>query len=98
MGSAALHRGNKCIREQLCADATKREFEFMDMLNSLAKYPDASNPPVPIKFAWDGRMWWAVAQKRGFSGYGYWYTSLHEAVRRWNVSITGYVRGEWIAQ
>ena len=97
MGAAAEMRGNAAIIVGLRADARPAEFDFMDHLNSLKKYPDAGTPFASIKFVSDGQYWWALDQKKGWAGRGYWYPSLREAVRRWNVNITGCANGEWLA-
>jgi len=67
----------------------------MDRLNELEKYSDAGIPLGSIQFAESHGGWWAVCPLTGF---GYFYKSLHEAVKRWNVVIVGYNDGVWEAE
>jgi hypothetical protein len=95
MGVAAYNRGSKAIREHINATRRPAEFLLMDDLNSLPKYEDAGQPFGPLVFQYDGRMWWALDPIRRFAGFGYWYPTLREAVRRWNVSVTSYDGTAW---
>lgn len=90
MGAAAQQRGDKAIRESL--PGRPAEFQKMDLLNALPKYPDAGTAPHPIIFACDKprNHWWALDPRLMWAGYGFGYGTLYEAVRRWNVSVVGY--------
>lgn len=97
MGAAAYNRGSRAISEQIDAEQRPVEFEIMDRLNALAKYPDAGRPFGPVRFiAGNGGFWIQDARKKD-AGFGYWYKTLTEAVRRWRVTITGYNCGAWEA-
>lgn len=100
MGAKAERRC-KAVAIVIGSDAARpTEFERMDSLNTLEKYPGAGTPYKPIKFAWDEchKAWWALDQEKGWNGYGYPYKTLRDAVRRWDVDIVGYKDGEWLAR
>jgi hypothetical protein len=96
MGAAAEHRGNAIIRRQL---EQKRpvEFEIMDRLNAMPKDEQARHPFGPILFRHDGNKVWALDPIKQYSGLGFWYPTLREAVRNWQVMITEYRHGDWYA-
>jgi hypothetical protein len=95
MGVAAYNRGSNVIREQIAAQERPVEFVMMDNLNAIPKYEDAGTPSDTIHFGYDERgVWWAECPKTGF---GYFYKSLREAVRRWRVVIRECRNGVWIA-
>ena len=94
MGVAAYNRGSAALARQLDAEQRPREFRFMDDLNRLPKYEDAGTPFGPIHFVWGNNGWWAQCPT---SGYGFWYATLREAVRRWRVCILAYEHGTWKA-
>ena len=94
MGIAAYNRGNKLITRQIEADRRPVEFEKMDMLNALPKYPKAPTPFGPVIFVFSHGVWWAECPVTGF---GYCYPALTNAVRSWNVTITEYNNGTWRA-
>lgn len=96
MGAGAYNRGSKAIREQINNDYPMRpvEFEMMDRLNGLPKYEDAGTPFGPVEIVHDNRgLWWVECPKTGF---GFWYKTLFEAVKRWNIRIVAY-NGAWLA-
>ena len=95
MGVAAYQRGNALIRRQFDADERKAEFQMMDNLNALPKFPDAGTPFGVIHFVHSHGVWFAECPVTGF---GYWYKTLREAVRRWRVTITEYRHGVWVAK
>jgi len=97
MGIAAYNRGSRAIAEQIRREYSPRpiEFEIMDRANALPKYPDAGTPFTNIDFAFSHGGCWAVCPKTGF---GYWYPTLFEAVRRWNVRLIGYTNGTYHAE
>jgi hypothetical protein len=95
MGAAAYNRGSKLIAEHLAANDRKAEFEFMEQLNNLQKYEDAGTPFASINFTPYRDGWWAECP---VTGYGHWYKTLREAVRRWNVEINGYDGKTWYAK
>lgn len=95
MGVAAYNRGTEVIRRSMAADDRPAEFGFMDRLNNLEKYPDAGSPPEDLVFTFSRGVWWVNCASRP-DGFGYWYKSLHEAVRRWRVQIVGFRSGVWL--
>lgn len=95
MGAAAYHRGSKAISAQIDADIRPVEFEVMDILNDTPKYSDCGTPFGPIRFVAHHNAFWAECSVTGF---GYPYPTLREAVKRWNVTITGYDNGVWLAE
>ena len=95
MGIAAYNRGSKAISDRLNQDLRPREFEIMDILNNLPKYPDAGTPFQTIHFDFVGGQCWAICPVTGF---GFCYPTLHEAVKRWRVEIVGMQNGVYIAE
>jgi len=95
MGVASYNRGSAVIRRRFAMEARPHEYEFMDDLNALPKYDDAGTPFDEIHFVSSHGGWFAECPKTGF---GYFYKSLREAVRRWNVSVYGYKNGKWLAK
>jgi hypothetical protein len=59
----------------------------MEQLNSLPKRAGAPKPFGPIHFAYGHGGVWAECPETGF---GYWYATLREAVRSFQVHITAY--------
>ena len=94
MGIAAYNRGSSALSNSLDREA-RVEFEIMDNLNALVKFPDAGTPFGPIWFSAGNGGVWAECP---VSGKGFWYRTIHEAVRRWNVQIVGFEYNHWIAQ
>ena len=95
MGIAAYNRGSKAISDLIDADQRPVEFDMMDMLNGLTKYYDAGTPFMPINFVPANGGFWAQCPVTGF---GFWYPTLHEAVKRWRVTITGFTNGIWLGE
>jgi hypothetical protein len=95
MGAAAEHRGNALVRRQIAAEPRPVEFQFMDELNALPKYPDAGTPFGEIRFVFSHNGWFAECP---ITEHGFWYRTLREAVRRWRVKVIGFDNGKWIAQ
>lgn len=96
MGIAAYNRGTERIRKD--ADARERDpaFILMEELNAIAKHPNAARPFGPIVFVYDGRSHWhALDPNKRFSGFGYWYRTLREAVSAWRVQVIEYRNGEY---
>lgn len=94
MGAAAYNRGSANIRRQIEAEQRPVEFEVMDELNALPRFPDAGTPFGLIEFVSDRGGFWAQCPVTGF---GFRYTTLREAVRRWRVEIIEYANGTWKA-
>ncbi len=94
MGIAAYNRGSNAISNQIDAQARPVEFEIMERLNALPKYADAGTPFGPIQFIAGNGGFWAECPK---SGFGFAYTTLAEAVRRWKVQIVAFDCGVWKA-
>lgn len=67
----------------------------MSELNALPKFEDAGTPFSEVHFIVGHGGWWAECPTTGF---GYWYGTLREAVRRWRVEIHSYDNGIWIAR
>lgn len=89
MGVAAYNRGSACISRQIQEDHYRApEFELMDMLNSLRKYDDCGRPSGSVVVIYDSRGFWSIECPR--NGFGWWYNTIHELMRRWDVSLTGY--------
>ncbi len=95
MGIAAYNRGTAAIAAHLDAEARPVEFEIMERLNALPKYADAGKPFQAIQFVAGNGGWWAQCP---VTGYGFPYRTLAEAVRRWKVTITGFVNGVWVTE
>lgn len=93
MSAAAYNRGSRVVARQIADGDRPKEFEMMDELNGLPKYPDAGLPFGPIHFVFSHGLWWAACPTTGF---GYTYPTLREAVRRWRVQITAYAEGVFI--
>lgn len=86
MGAAAYNRGSARIAATIDAETRRpAQFEICDMLNTLPKYPDAGTPFQSIRFIPGNGGFWAECP---VSGFGFWYQTLAEAVRRWSVIVT----------
>lgn len=94
MGVAAYNRGSNAISQRISMESRPAEFELMDVFNSLAKYPDAGTPFGPIHFVPFRDGWFAECPR---TGYGFWYPTIHEAIKRWNVRVVGFDSGTWQA-
>jgi hypothetical protein len=94
MGIAAYNRGSKTISVRISMDLCPREFVMIDILNSLTKYEDAGTPFGPIQFVLSHGGCFAECPVTGF---GFFYTTLFEALKRWRVRVTEYRNGMWIA-
>lgn len=88
MGVAAYNRSSNAIRKIIAEDSRKVEFEIMDRLNAIQKYDDAGTPRSSVQILNSNGRWWITGYEK--DSYGYWYRSLDELMRRWNVVITGY--------
>lgn len=95
MGAAAYNRGTKAIAAQIDAETRPVEFAIIDRLNALEKYADAGKPFMETQFVFDPRGFWVHECPR--TGYGFFYKTLDEAVKRWRVSIIGFDCGVWKA-
>lgn len=95
MGVAAYNRASACISKRIDDEYNRPvEFEIMDALNSLTKYPNATYPFSRVNIGEGHGGWWVYCPKTGF---GYWYTTLHEAVKNWDIQVIGYRNKEWNA-
>ena len=94
MGVAAYNRGSALISRQISNNRRPVEFEMMDELNALPKYEDAGLPFGPVRLESSHGGWWIVCPDTGF---GFWYKTLREAVRRWRITIIGYDGSGWYA-
>lgn len=92
MGIAAYHRGSAALSREIDAEARPVEFEILEWLNALPKYGDAGTPFGPIQFVSGNNGVWAVCPRTGF---GFWYHTLPEAVKRWRVQIIAFDCGVW---
>lgn len=90
MGIAAYNRGSQVIEARTSAEARPVEFEVMDLLNGLPKYEDAGRAFGEIVFPAHNSGFWAECAETGF---GFWYPTLHEAVKRWKVQIVRFENG-----
>lgn len=90
MGIAAYNRGTSAISAHIDAGKRPVEFDIMDVLNSLEKYPDAGMLLGNIHFPQHQGGFIAECPVTGF---GFWYPTLHEAVKRWKVRIVGCNKG-----
>ena len=95
MGIAAYNRGSAALIHQIDAEARPVEFEIMERLNGIPKYEDAGKPFGLIQFVSGNNGVWAVCPR---TGYGFWYRTLTEAVRRWKVTIVAFQYGVWQAE
>lgn len=95
MGIAAYNRGTQAIAEEISREARPVEFEIMERLNALPKYSDAGKPFDTIQFVSGNKGVWAVCPRTGF---GFWYQTLPEAIKRWQVQIVGFDCGTWLAE
>lgn len=90
MGAAAYKRGSRCISQQISREARSSGFELIDQLNAVPKHANARRPFGPVLFKYDGRNWWALDPVKQFSGFGFWYDSLREAVAAFHVTIVAH--------
>lgn len=95
MGIAAYNRGTQALARQIDSERRSVEFEVMERLNALPKFADAGTPFGPINFVSDHGGFWAQCPVTGF---GYWYSTLSEAMQRWRVQIVAYDNGVWKAE
>lgn len=95
MSNAQYNRGSAAISRQIDAEMRPVEFEIMERLNALPKYPDAGKPFGPIQFVFGNNGVWATCP---ITGYGFPYRTLAEAVRRWRVTIVAFQNGAWKAE
>ena len=94
MGIAAYNRGTQLLARKIDAEARPAEFAMMDDLNALPKLPGSATPFDAIHFTPGHGGWWAECPTTGF---GYWYRTLRQAVRSWNVSVHAHTGETWIA-
>lgn len=95
MGAAAYNRGTKQISAQIDMAARASEFVLIEDLNALPKHERAATPFGPVHFVLGHGGWWATCPT---TGYGFWYSTLREAVRAWRVEIHACINGEFIAR
>jgi len=92
MGHASFRRGAQAIRRSLEREQRAVEFRLLEDLNALPKYPDAGLPLRPLRIDYDAAhdIWWFADAVAGPAGFAYWYSSLREGLRRWQIALTGY--------
>jgi len=92
MGVAAYNRGSHLIRTQLAETVRPSEFVWMEELNQLERYPDAGKPFGPVRILYDAphKVWWLQDALKGDRGWGWWYASLRELCKRWQIVIVSY--------
>jgi hypothetical protein len=95
MGVAAYNRGSRAISQRIALESRPAEFVLLEDLNRLPKYPDAGTPFGPVTFTFARGRWWVECPT---TGYGFHYATLREAVRRWNVVLTGWRSGIFDAE
>lgn len=87
MGIAAYNRGSAAISAQIDRDQRPAAFVLMDELNAMPKADKAPTPFGPVQFVFSHGGCWAQCPVTGF---GYFYADLRQAVKAWNVEVTGY--------
>lgn len=90
MGIAAYNRGSTQIRRELANNQRLVVFEIMERLNALEKYGDCGELRGAVVIKYDRGVWHLLDKEKLYKGYGYWYPSLEELMRRWSIEITGY--------
>lgn len=98
MGAAAYNRGSAVISRQIDAEARPVEFEIMERLNALPKFPDAGTPFGATRIIPGNGGFWHQDREKGDRGFGFWYPTLHELTRRWRVTIVAFEHGAWLAE
>ena len=87
MSKAAYDRGSQAIRNQVDQHSRAVEFSMMDDYNALPKYPGAPTPFSDVVIStWRGGHWLADPE----DDFGFWYRTLADAVRSWDIDLTGY--------
>jgi hypothetical protein len=116
MGAAAYQRGSQAISNQIAMDNPVRHtaFEIMDRINAKPKFENGTYSkrivkakciPFSEKLAIqedDIRkgVWWLMDSEKLGDGFGYHYRSLEDAVRNWDIFLTGYdeTTNTWFAE
>lgn len=94
MGIAAYNRASSVIRLRISQDDRPVAFQMMEDFNNLEKYDDAGAPFGDLIFTFSRGVWWVNAASHP-DGYGYYYKSLREAIKRWKVVIVEFNNGTW---
>jgi hypothetical protein len=96
MGIAAYNRGSQTLHACIAQKQRPMEFVLMDDLNAQEKYPDAGTPFGPVQIYCDKNTWFIACPTTGF---GFWYSTLRELLRRWHVQVTAYdaITDRWTA-
>lgn len=84
MGVAAYNRGSRAVAEQISQEAASADLQLLRDLNAEPKLKNAPVPFGPIHFVPGHGGWFATCPTTGF---GYWYKTLREAVRAFQVVI-----------
>lgn len=95
MGVAAYNRGSAHVAAQIDADQRPVEFELMDRLNAIPKLPDAGRLFGSAQIIEGNGGFWCECPVNGF---GFWYKSIEELMRRLRVEIVARVGNAWITQ
>ncbi len=92
MGAAAEHRGNRLISRQIEAEQRPVVFALMDELNAMPKYPDCGQVYAPVVIQYDSvhSCFWIMDAVKRERGWGWYYPSLRECLRRWAILLTEY--------
>ena len=106
MGIAAYNRGSKAITDQIAREHYRpTAFLVMDRINALPKFQAKPMRPFTEKVVIESdpqreNVWWVMCPVKLENGFSYWYRSLAEAVRSWDVYLTGYdeTTNRWTAE
>lgn len=115
MGIAAYNRGSQVIAKQINRDYPKKNvaFEIMDRINALPKFKHGTlsreildskivpfSDKVTIFYDKQQNVWWILDPVKLFDGFGYFYKSLEDLIRSWDIYLTGYdeTLNHWYAE
>lgn len=97
MGIAAYNRGSISISNQIAIDHPIRPTAFvvMERINALPKFHSPTvyrTPfsPVLIEYDLQNKIYLMMSVEKLYDGFSYWYPTLSDAVRNWNIALTEY--------